>query len=75
MGSRTIPQKTIIVCDRCGRERSSMDCTGLHLRGTAASRGWGGAAGGSRYTLDLCERCMRALTRWLAGDDGGDRGE
>ena len=71
MSTKTIPAKTLYICDRC-RDEGVRGVTGpfqdggVHGKIQCWSRGYDGAAGGIERQLDLCAACARDFENFLA---------
>ena len=71
MGTKTIPQKLILICDRCGGEGERQkdgpfQYGGLHLKGENWGVGFGGDVGGCTVHYDFCTACMNDFSKWIS---------
>jgi predicted nucleic acid-binding Zn ribbon protein len=65
MVTKTIPEKTVTLCDRCGKD---MTAAGTMLKGKRGYYAPDGVVAGGDMTLDLCHKCSSALDKWLANN-------
>jgi hypothetical protein len=72
MGAKTIPAKTILICDRCDaqgeRAEGPFGNGGTHAKKVEMwARGYDGAAGGISQDIDLCSSCSELFRDFLGG--------
>jgi hypothetical protein len=71
MSQKTIPAKTIITCDRCGKTgekggEGAFYHGGIHIRKADWwMRSPAGDTGGTTHDWDFCEDCAVAFANWL----------
>jgi len=69
MASETIPEKVILICDRCKEkaERYSgvFSYCGMHLSGESWGKGHDGSVGGLTVKYDFCQNCTTDFEKWV----------
>ncbi len=70
MAERTIPAKTVLICDRCGvqaeHHKGAFTST-LRLSGTLSAVCYDGGMGGGKVRYDFCGACAEKFRQWVLG--------